>query len=83
MIEQDVSFDEELDAEIILADQRYEIIGDILSEVYKEGSGKWTLSDMLDKVFLHRYLGIPVFLVIVWAMFHFTFQVSLVFMAMI
>ncbi|UCE11751.1 MAG: ferrous iron transport protein B [Candidatus Thorarchaeota archaeon] len=83
MIEQDLSIEDELDAEIILADQRYEIIGDILCEVYQEGSEKWTLSDMLDKVFLHNYLGIPVFLVIVWTMFHFTFQVSLVFMAMI
>jgi ferrous iron transport protein B len=54
-----------------------------LCEVYDPGEEKWSISDLLDKVFLHRYLGVPVFLVVMWAMFHFTFQVSLVFMAMI
>lgn len=71
------------DPQLILADQRYEIIGDILCEVYEPGEEKWNISDLLDKVFLHRYLGVPVFLVVMWAMFHFTFQVSMVFMAMI
>lgn len=41
------------------------------------------LSDMLDRVLLHRYLGLPIFLVIMWSMFHFTFEISLVFMEMI
>ncbi|TFG12332.1 ferrous iron transport protein B [Candidatus Thorarchaeota archaeon] len=72
-----------VDPQLILADQRYEIIGDILCEVYEPGEEKWNISDLLDEVFLHRYLGIPVFLVVMWTMFHFTFQVSLVFMAMI
>ncbi len=72
-----------LDPQIILADERYRIIGDILCEVYEPGKGKWVISDMLDKVFLHKYLGIPVFLVIMWAMFSFTFEASVVFMVMI
>ncbi len=71
------------DTQLILADERYEVIGDILCQVYQSGKGKWILSDMLDRVFLHRYLGLPIFLLIVWAMFHFTFQASAVFMAMI
>ncbi|MFW9848934.1 MAG: ferrous iron transport protein B [Candidatus Thorarchaeota archaeon] len=76
--------DEELyDSQLMLADERYEIIGDILCQVYQPGKEKWVLSDMLDQVFLHRYLGLPIFLLIVWAMFHFTFQASEVFMAMI
>ncbi|MFX0108563.1 MAG: ferrous iron transport protein B, partial [Candidatus Hodarchaeota archaeon] len=75
--------DTELDPQIILADRRYEIIGDILCEVYEPGEEKWQLSDMLDSVLVHRYLGLPIFLVIMWAMFHFTFTASLVFMAMI
>ncbi|MBY8997240.1 MAG: ferrous iron transport protein B [Candidatus Thorarchaeota archaeon] len=75
--------DESIDPQIILADERYEVIGQILCETYKPGQGKWILSDMLDRVFLHRYLGLPIFLVIMWAMFHFTFEISLVFMEMI
>ena len=75
--------DESIDPQIILADERYEIIGQILCEAYEPGQGKWILSDMLDRVLLHRYLGLPIFLVIMWAMFHFTFEVSLVFMEMI
>jgi ferrous iron transport protein B len=71
------------DAQLMLADERYEIIGGILCQVYHPGKGKWTVSDLLDKVFLHRYLGLPIFVLIVWSMFHFTFQVSEVFMAMI
>jgi ferrous iron transport protein B len=80
---EDEDFEDDLDPQIVLADRRYEIIGDILCEVYEPGEEKWTLSDMLDSVLVHRYLGLPIFLVIMWAMFHFTFTASLVFMAMI
>ncbi|MFW9961880.1 MAG: ferrous iron transport protein B [Candidatus Thorarchaeota archaeon] len=72
-----------IDPQLLLADKRYEIIGNILCEVYEPGSAKWILSDMLDRVLLHRYLGLPIFLVTMWAMFHFTFQISTVFMEMI
>ena len=72
-----------IDPQLVLADKRYEIIGNILCEVYEPGQAKWILSDMLDKVLLHKYLGLPIFLVTMWAMFHFTFQISTVFMEMI
>lgn len=82
--EQDAELDfESIDPQILLADERYEVIGNILREVYEPGQGKWILSDMFDRVLLHRYLGLPVFLVVMWAMFHFTFEISLVFMEMI
>ena len=76
-------FQESIDPQIILADERYEVIGNILCETYEQGEGKWILSDMLDRVLLHRYLGLPIFIVVMWAMFHFTFEISLVFMEMI
>ncbi|MBD3406896.1 MAG: ferrous iron transport protein B [Candidatus Lokiarchaeota archaeon] len=82
-IQLEEEFIDDSDNQIILADERYRIIGDILCETYQPGEGKWTLSDMLDKVFLHKYLGIPIFLVIMWSMFHFTFQASVVFMVII
>ncbi len=82
--EDDADYDDDVtDTQIQLADERYEIIGSILCEVYEPGKEKWVLSDLMDRVFLHKYLGLPIFLLIVWAMFHFTFQASLVFMAMI
>jgi ferrous iron transport protein B len=83
IINEDEEYDDDFDPQIVLADRRYEIIGEILCEVYEPGEEKWTLSDMLDSVLLHRYLGLPIFLVIMWAMFHFTFTASLIFMAMI
>ncbi|MFW9893563.1 MAG: ferrous iron transport protein B, partial [Candidatus Thorarchaeota archaeon] len=82
--EQTSDFDfESIDPQILLADERYEVIGNILCDVYEPGHGKWILSDMLDRVLLHRYLGLPIFIVIMWAMFHFTFEISLVFMEVI
>jgi len=72
-----------IDPQLALADERYEVIGSILCEVYEPGDHKWVLSDMLDRVLLHKYLGLPIFLVTMWAMFHFTFEISLVFMEMI
>lgn len=77
------SYWEDNDPQVMLADERYEIIGNILCDVYKPGQEKWLLSDMFDKVFLNKYLGIPIFLLIMWAMFHFTFEASEVFMAII
>ncbi len=72
-----------VDPQLALADERYEVIGSILCDVYEQGDAKWVLSDMLDRVLLHKYLGLPIFLVIMWTMFHFTFQISVVFMEMI
>ncbi len=88
MSEQGEHFEEEsedigIDPQLALADERYEVIGSILCEVYEPGDHKWILSDMLDRVLLHKYLGLPIFLVTMWAMFHFTFETSLVFMEMI
>ncbi len=71
------------DPQLVLADERYKVIGSILCEVYEPGDAKWVLSDMLDRVLLHKYLGLPIFVVIMWSMFHFTFQISVVFMEMV
>lgn len=71
------------DPEIVLADKRYDLIHTILETTLVRGAKKWALSDMLDKVFLHKYLGIPVFLALAWAMFRFAFDVSAPFMEII
>ena len=46
------------------------------STVKKGGGEIFTLTDMLDQVFLNKYLSIPIFLTILWTMFQFAFAVS-------
>lgn len=71
------------DADIVFADKRYELIGKILKSSLKKSGQKMTFSDMLDHVFLHRTLGIPIFLTLLWAVFQFTFVASEPFMVML
>jgi len=60
-----------------LAQRRYERIASIMDSTVKKGSEEiFTLSDMLDQVFLNKYLGIPIFLTMLWTMFQFAFAVS-------
>ena len=63
------------EAEVTLAEKRYEVISKLLPRVLK-GEKPLTRSDLLDKAFLNRYLGIPTFLALWWALFRFTFDVS-------
>jgi ferrous iron transport protein B len=71
------------DADIALADARYEQISKILEASLVKGERKWTITDLLDKVFLNKYLGIPAFLALLWAVFQFTFEASAPFMSII
>lgn len=64
------------DLEVLLADKRYELISKVVNASVVKGERKWTFSDMLDKVFLDKYLGIPIFLLIIWFMFQFTYVIS-------
>jgi len=59
------------------AQRRYENIAQIVdSTVKKDRAEIFTLTDMLDQVFLNKYLSIPIFLTILWTMFQFAFAVS-------
>lgn len=70
-------------AEFDLAGERYEKIANIIKEIYKRDKSVLTTSDILDKVFLNKYFGIPIFIVVMWAMFQFTFSVSAPFVSLI
>jgi len=70
------------DPEVFFAEARYDFISKILPKVLK-GAKPLTLSDLLDKVFLDKYVGIPIFLTLWWALFRFTFDVSAPFSDMI
>ncbi len=59
-----------------LAEKRYEIIKNVLKACVKEKEKKLTLTEALDKVFLDKYLGIPIFLILMWTVFEFAFSAS-------
>lgn len=61
--------------EVLLAERRYEFISKILPRVLK-GKKAITLSDLLDKALLNKWMGIPIFLTLWWALFRFTYDVS-------
>jgi len=63
------------EAEVKLAEKRYEVISEILPRVLK-GEKPLTRSDLIDKALLNKYLGIPIFLALWWLLFRFTFDVS-------
>ncbi|MHA1385730.1 MAG: nucleoside recognition domain-containing protein, partial [Candidatus Helarchaeota archaeon] len=67
---------EEIDYELELTENRYEIINKILKEIYIKPKEKFTWSELLDHVFLNKWLAIPIFVTILWAMFQFTFEVA-------
>ncbi|MHA1238792.1 MAG: ferrous iron transport protein B [Candidatus Odinarchaeia archaeon] len=75
---------EEDDLELLIVDKRYETVGKIIKNVLKRLKEEHiTVSDMLDKVFLNKYLGIPIFLALMWGMFQFTFIVAAPFVDLI
>lgn len=65
------------DAIVPLVDARYEIVDSYLTDVQQKYTGRrWALSDMLDEVLTNRFLGIPIFLTIMWGVFQLTFTVG-------
>ncbi|NJE00264.1 ferrous iron transport protein B [Thermococcus sp. LS1] len=64
------------DVELALADERYGVIGEIVKKAIVKKEERMTFSDMLDEVFTHKYLGIPIFISLMWVVFKFTFDVS-------
>lgn len=72
---------EEYEAE--MADKRYEFISRVLPQVSKGRIERMSSSDMIDKVLTSRYLGIPIFLALMWGMFELTFTFATPFMELI
>ncbi|PQV43116.1 ferrous iron transport protein B [Methanohalophilus euhalobius] len=59
--------------EVEMADKRYEFIGTLLPQVCTTCAEDVSPSDMVDKVITNKYLGIPIFLTLMWGMFELTF----------
>ena len=72
-IENDIkSVEDELDddAESIITNERYVYIGQIIRDCYKKRSaGKLSTSDKIDKVVTNRWLGLPIFAVIMFLVY--------------
>ncbi len=73
-IEEDIkAAEEELDddAESIITNERYVYIASIIKGCYKKKSaGKLTTSDKIDKVVTNRWLGLPIFAVIMFIVYY-------------
>ena len=71
------------DLDVLLPTKRYEVAEDVFKKSVRRRGEKLTLTDMLDHVFLHRALGIPIFLTLMYAVFQFAYSVSEPFMVML
>ena len=73
------------DFEALVADARYKHIAKNYSSAYTKNKEKPTLtkSDKIDKVLTNRWLGIPIFLVILFLVFHLTFSENFLFLGKI
>ena len=61
------------DADIAVADARYSFVGNIAQQcLTRHGEMSGTMTDKIDRVVLNRWLGLPIFLAIMYVMFLFT-----------
>lgn len=61
------------DADIAIADGRYQFVSSVAQKaVVREGEMSVTMTDKIDRVVLNRWLGLPIFLAVMYVMFLFT-----------
>ncbi len=59
------------DAESIITNERYIYIGELIKRCYKKKSaGKLSTSDKIDKIVTNRWLGLPIFAVIMFLVYY-------------
>ena len=59
------------DAEGIITSERYEYIGTLISKVLKKkNNSKHTVSDKIDKIVTNRILALPIFALVMWAVYY-------------
>ena len=69
----DDSFD---DMDLLIADSRYQFIGEVLNVVVSKAGKKTNQGARLDKIMLNRWLGVPIFLTIMYLMFVFAINIA-------
>ena len=61
----------------LIAEARYGFVNGALKETMKKApEHKITLSDRVDSILLNRYLGLPIFALIMWAIFQLVFKLG-------
>jgi len=81
--EENVIDDFEGDYEALIADARYKYITKHYSPLLKRSKPikhGLTKSDKIDKVLTHKFFGIPIFIVILFLIFHLTFSTNFLFL---
>ena len=69
--------DKATDYELEIVDKRYEFIGNIVNKSVKSPvDSKETLTDKIDKIVVNKYLGIPIFGLIMYTVFQLTFVIG-------
>ena len=59
------------DSEGIITAERYEFIGSIVSKIIKKkDNSKHTISDKIDRIVTNRILALPIFALIMWAVYY-------------
>ena len=58
------------DIESIVTDERYRYIQKIVKTTVQKGTQKLTTSDRIDQIVTNRILGIPIFILIMWAVYY-------------
>ncbi len=66
----------DLDADIVIADARYTFIQQCVQRVSHKYAVDRTWTSRIDRIVLHRVLGIPIFLGVMYAMFFFAINVG-------
>jgi len=65
------------DTDIIIADRRYGFVSGVFNQTHKQSIEKrHDISDQIDKVILSKFLGLPIFAAVMYAIFKFTFTFS-------
>ncbi|NJL05392.1 MAG: ferrous iron transport protein B [Chloroflexaceae bacterium] len=65
------------DLDVVLADQRYRFVHQVVQHTLtRPAAPAATISDRIDQIVTHKWLGIPIFLMLMWAVFKLTTDVS-------
>ncbi len=65
------------DVEVLIAERRYGFVSGVVNQAVKQTlEERRDVSDMIDKVILNRFLGLPIFAFVMYCIFKFTFSFS-------
>jgi len=69
-----IEYDED-DTKTIMFEERFALAKGIVTQIAKKAK-KETLTEKIDKILIHPILGLPIFLLVMWAIFQATFEIG-------